>query len=114
MDFLFHLDASCLNENLADRNKIAWFGGLETIKTISSLSHDLQEKVWIWKFEESKIAHEEWARGLRFFPEFKKWALSFNHNLAHNLICTLEARLDRINNMALFIGKLIDKYGAYT
>jgi hypothetical protein len=84
------------------------------IKTISSLTHDLQKKVWIWKLEEPKIARKEWARGLRFFPEFKKWALSFNHDAAYNLICTLEARLDYINSMAFCIGELIDKYEPYT
>jgi hypothetical protein len=41
MDFTFHLDASCLNDNWADRNKVTWFDGLETIKTIRSLTHDL-------------------------------------------------------------------------
>jgi hypothetical protein len=60
------------------------------------------------------MAQKEWARGLRFFPEFKKWALSFSHDAAHNLICTLEARLDYINSMAFCIGELIDKYDRYT
>lgn len=74
MDNVFYLDASCLNDNPADRNKVPWYGGLETIKRVSSLTHDLREKVWAWKLEEPNIARKEAARGLRFFPEFKKWA----------------------------------------
>jgi hypothetical protein len=114
MDFCFHLDASCLNENPADRNKLPWFGALETIKRVSSLTNDLQEKVWTWKLEEPKNARKEQARGLRFFPEFKEWALSFNHDAAHKLISSIEARLDRVNKMAFYMGELMDKYEPYT
>jgi hypothetical protein len=68
--------------------------GLEAIKRVTSLTHNLQEKVWIWQLEDPKIAKEEWARGVSFFPEFKKWALSFSHATAHKLICTLQGKLD--------------------
>jgi hypothetical protein len=110
MDNVHHLDASCLNENSEDRNKIPWLGGLETIKRVSSLTHDLQEKVWTWELEEPNIARKEWARGLRFFPEFKKWVLSFNHRVAHQLICAMEAKLDSVNKMAFYMGELMDKH----
>jgi hypothetical protein len=110
MDFYFHLDASCLNENSEDRNKLSWLTGLETIKWVSSLTHDLQEKVWTWKLKDPKDARKEQARGLAFFPEFKEWALSFNHDAAHKFICSIEARLDRVNKMAFYMGELMDKY----
>jgi hypothetical protein len=93
MDYVFHLDASCLNDNWADRNIVCMFSGLETIKKVTSLTHNLKEKFWSWQFEDLKIAKMEWTRGLRFFPEFKKWALSFSHKTAHKLICTMENRL---------------------
>ena len=35
MDYVFHLDASCLNENHADRNSVCMFGGLDTIKRVT-------------------------------------------------------------------------------
>jgi hypothetical protein len=94
MDYTFHLDASCLNENSADRNVLAWFSGLEMIKRVSSLTHDVEEKLWSWALEEPRVDPEHWARGLRFFPEFKKWALSFGHYAADNLVKTLEAKID--------------------
>jgi hypothetical protein len=94
MDYTFHLDASCLNDNWADRNKVSWFSGLEMIKRVSSLTHNIQEKAWSWQLEEPKIQSGDWARGLHFFPEFKKWALSFNHAAAHKLICTMEGKKD--------------------
>jgi hypothetical protein len=94
IDYTFHLDASCLNDNLADRNKVSWFSGLEIIKRVSSLTHNIQEKAWSWQLEEPKIQSHDRARGLHFFPEFKKWALSFNHAAAHKLICTMEGKKD--------------------
>jgi hypothetical protein len=94
MDYVFHLDASCLNDNWADRNIICMFNGLETIKKVTSLTHNLQEKVWSWQLEDILVTKMDWARGLRFFPEFKKWALSFSHKSAHKLICTLEGKLN--------------------
>jgi hypothetical protein len=71
MDYVFHLDASCLNDNWADRNIVCMFCGLETIKKVTWLTHNLQEKIWTWQLEDPKVAKMEWARGLRFFPEFK-------------------------------------------
>jgi hypothetical protein len=94
MDYVFHLDASCLNDNWADRNKVCMFSGLEIIKRVTSLTHNLQEKVWSWQLEDRRNAREEWARGVKFFPEFKRWALSFSHATAHELICALEGKLD--------------------
>jgi hypothetical protein len=113
MDNVHYLNASCLNENSEDRDKLPWYGGLETIKRVRSLTHDLQEKVWTWKLEEPKIARKDWARGLSFLPEFKKWALSFNHDVAHKLLCTMEARLDLVSKLAFYIGELMDKYEPY-
>jgi hypothetical protein len=94
MDCVFHLDASCLNDNWADRNMVCLFSGLETIKKVTSLTHNLQEKVWSWQLEDPKNAREQWARGLKFFPEFQKWALSFSHAAAHKLTCALQDKLD--------------------
>jgi hypothetical protein len=94
MDYVFHLDASCLNDNWADRNTVCLFSGLDTIKRVTSLTHNLQEKVWSWQLEDPPTAKIEWARGVKFFPEFKKWALSFSHTTAHKLICALEGKLD--------------------
>ena len=95
MDYVFHLDASCLNDNWADRNMVCLWSGLETIKRVTSLTHDLKEKVWSWKLADPLHFREiEWARGIRFFPEFKKWALSFSHANAHKLVCTLQGKLD--------------------
>jgi hypothetical protein len=94
MDYTFHLDASCLNDNWADRNAVCMFSGLDTIKRVTSLTHNLQEKVWSWQLEDPQIAKIDWGRGISFFPEFKKWALSFTHATAHKLICTLEGKLD--------------------
>jgi hypothetical protein len=94
MDYVFHLDASCLNDNWADRNIVSVFGGLETIKKVTSLTHNIQEKIWTWQLEDLEVIKIDWARGLQFFPEFKKWALSFSHKTAHKLICTLEGKLN--------------------
>jgi hypothetical protein len=110
MDYTLHLDASCLNDKPEDRNKVAWYGGLETIKRVSSLTHDLKEKTWTWNLEDLRNDPTEWERGIKFLPEFKKWALSFNHNAVHNLICSLEGKVDRLKQMAFYLGELIKKY----
>jgi hypothetical protein len=94
LDYVLHLDASCLNDNWADRNVVSWFSSMEMIKRVSSLTHNEQEKSWTWHLEEPKINPKEWARGLKFFSEFKKWALSFNHDAMHKLICTMEAKIN--------------------
>jgi hypothetical protein len=94
MDYVFHLDASCLNANWADRNMVCLFSGLDIIKRVTSLTHNLQEKVWSWQLDDRRNAREEWARGVKFFPEFKRWALSFGHATVHKLICTLRGKLD--------------------
>jgi hypothetical protein len=93
MDYVIQLDASCLNDNWADRNMVQTFGGLETIKKVTSLTHNLQEKLWSWQLEDLSVAKTDWARGLQFFPEFKKWALSFSHKTAHKLICYMENKI---------------------
>jgi hypothetical protein len=94
MDSVFHLDASGLNDNWVDRKMVCLFSGIDTIKRVTSLTHELQEKVWSWQLEDLNIAKNEWERGLKFFPEFKKWALSFNHATAHKLIFALESKID--------------------
>jgi hypothetical protein len=110
MDYTLHLDASCLNDNWADRNLVSWFSGLEMIKRVRSLTYDFQEKVWSWELAEPKIRSTDWARGLKYFPEFKNWALSFNHEAVQNLICTLEDKLTAINRLPFQVGNLIDMY----
>ena len=59
MDNVFHLDASCLNDNWADRNMVCMFSGLEIIKIVTSLTHKLQEKLWSWQLEDPQIAKME-------------------------------------------------------
>ena len=110
MDYTLHLDASCLNDNWADRNLVSWFGGLEMIKIVSSLTYDAEEKLWTWELKEPKIRSTEWARGLKYFPEFKKWALSFNHKAFHELICTFEDKLTSMGRLPFQVGDLMDFY----
>jgi hypothetical protein len=93
MDNVFHLDASCLNDNPADRNKVTWFSGLETIKRVTSLTHNLEEQVYSWQLQDPETHPDDWARGLKFFPKFKKWALSYGHYAANQLVCTLENKM---------------------
>jgi hypothetical protein len=93
MDYVFHLDASCLNDNIADRNKVAWFSGLETIKRVTGLTHNLEEQIYSWQLEDLESHPNDWARGLKFFSNFKNWALSYNHQAAHQLVCTLENKM---------------------
>lgn len=93
MDYVFHLDASCLNDNIADRNKVAWFSGLETIKRVTGLTHNLEEQIYSWQLEDPESHPNDWARGLKFFSDFKNWALSYNHEAVHQLVCTLENKM---------------------
>jgi hypothetical protein len=94
-DYVIPLESSCLNENPSDRKINYFWGDLALIKKVNLLTHDIVGKFWTFQLEEPHIYAKEWARGLGFFPQFKKWALSFNHTVTHKLVGTFETRLER-------------------
>jgi hypothetical protein len=94
MDWNFNLDATCLSENVSDRNVVVMLVGLDQFKIISSLTHNKQERFWTWQFQDPEAFANNWNRSVECFPVFKKWALSFGHAAMHRLVCTLEDRLN--------------------
>ena len=94
LDYNFNLDATCLNENVSDRNIVTMETKLDDIKRISSLTHNKQEKFWTWQFEDQEAFANDWSRGIDSFPDFKKWALSHGHAAMHKLVSSQELRLE--------------------
>jgi hypothetical protein len=94
LTYNLNLDATCLNENLSDRNIVIMENDLDDIKRIISLTHNKQEKFWTWEFEDREAYANELSRGIDSFPGFKKWALSHGHQAMRKLVSSLEGRLE--------------------